>query len=49
MNIVNGSAGYLAPAELYDTDIYQVWQAPYARGSLERLIADAKCIAEQLG
>jgi hypothetical protein len=38
MNLVNGSAGYLAPAELYDSDIYQVWQSPYARGGLERLL-----------
>jgi hypothetical protein len=38
MNVVNGSAGYLAPRELYDKDIYQVWQSPYAAGSLEKLI-----------
>lgn len=42
MNLVNGSAGYLSPAELYDTDIYQVWQSPYARGGLERLIDEAR-------
>ena len=42
MNLVNGSAGYLSPAELYDTDIYQVWQSPYERGGLERLIEAAK-------
>ncbi len=41
MNIVNGSAGYLPPATLYDTDIYQVWQSPYERGGLERLTAAA--------
>ena len=38
MNLVNGSVGYLPPRELYDTDIYQVWQSPYAAGSLELLI-----------
>ena len=48
MNIVNGSAGYLAPAEMYERDIYQVWQAPYARGSLERLIAAATMAVEQI-
>jgi hypothetical protein len=44
MNLVNGSAGYLAPAEFYqrDTDIYQVWQSPYERGGLERLIEMAE-------
>jgi hypothetical protein len=35
MNLINGSAGYLPPAELYDTEIYQVWQTPFDRGSLE--------------
>ncbi|MEA2734104.1 MAG: hypothetical protein QOE14_555 [Humisphaera sp.] len=49
MNIVNGSAGYLPPAELYDKDIYQVWQSPYERGGLERLIATAEqSIAEMI-
>lgn len=37
-NIVNGHSGYLAPSELYDLDIYQVWQSPFERGSLEVLI-----------
>jgi hypothetical protein len=36
MNLVNGSAGYLPPAEMYDRDIYQVWQSPIARGSQEK-------------
>lgn len=35
MNLVNGSIGYLPPAELYDVDLYQVWQTPFDRGSLE--------------
>ncbi|QDU79988.1 hypothetical protein Pla110_17100 [Polystyrenella longa] len=38
MNLLNGSIGYLAPVELYDQDIYQVWQSPFERGSLEQLI-----------
>jgi hypothetical protein len=42
MNLVNGSAGYLPPAELYDRDIYQVWQSPFDRGALEKLIATAR-------
>jgi hypothetical protein len=37
MNLTNGSCGYLAPQALYDRDIYQVWQSPYGRGSLEIL------------
>jgi hypothetical protein len=48
MNIVNGSAGYLPPAELYDRDVYQVWQSPYERGGLERLLASAKKVVAEL-
>jgi hypothetical protein len=39
MNLVNGSTGYLPPADRYDDDLYAVWQTPFASGSLERLIA----------
>ncbi|MCH2211827.1 MAG: alkaline ceramidase [Fuerstiella sp.] len=35
MNLINGSIGYLPPADLYDTDVYPVWQTPFDRGSLE--------------
>jgi hypothetical protein len=42
MNMVNGSAGYLPPRELYETDTYQVWQSPYAAGGLELLIEAAE-------
>ena len=35
LNLVNGSIGYLPPANLYNEDIYQVWQTPFDRGSLE--------------
>ena len=38
MNLINGTTGYLAPKELYDLDLYQVWQTPFARGGLEILI-----------
>jgi len=37
MNLINGSIGYSPPAELYDTDVYQVWQTPFDRGSLEAI------------
>ncbi len=37
MNIVNGHIGYLPPCELYDKNIYAVWQTPYESGSLELL------------
>jgi hypothetical protein len=37
MNLINGSIGYLPPAELYDEDVYAVWQTPFDRGSYERL------------
>ena len=36
VNLVNGSIGYLPPVELYDEDVYQVWQTPFERGSLEQ-------------
>lgn len=38
MNLINGSIGYLPPAEFYDTDVYSVWQTPFDRGSYERLL-----------
>lgn len=37
MNLVNGSLGYLPPAELYEQDIYPVWQTPFDHGSLEKM------------
>jgi len=38
MNLINGSIGYLPPAPLYDADTYAVWQTPFDRGSLERVL-----------
>jgi hypothetical protein len=38
MNLVNGSGGYLPPADVYDTGCYQVSHTPFAAGSLERLV-----------
>jgi hypothetical protein len=35
MNLINGSIGYLPPREVYDQDLYQVWQTPFDAGSLE--------------
>ncbi len=48
MNLVNGSIGYLPPAELYDVDVYPVWQTPFDCGSLERLLAAMTDVIEQL-
>ncbi len=38
MNLINGSIGYLPPAEFHDLDVYAVWQTPFDRGSYERLL-----------
>lgn len=38
MNLINGSLGYLPPADLYDTEVYPVWQTPFERGSLEHTL-----------
>jgi hypothetical protein len=42
MNLINGALGYLPPEDLYGEDVYQVWQTPFAAGSLEQLIDEAK-------
>ena len=47
INIVNGGAGYLPPQDLYDKDIYQEWQTPFASGSLELLTKTAVEVAEE--
>lgn len=38
MNLINGSIGYLPPDDLYDSDVYPVWQTPFDRGGLELTI-----------
>lgn len=39
LNLANGPCvGYLPPDELYDQDIYQVWQTPFDRGSHEKVL-----------
>ena len=48
MNIVNGGIGYLPPKELYNKDIYQEWQTPFATGSLELLIKTATEVVEKI-
>lgn len=37
LNLANGSMGYLPPSERYEEEVYQVWQTPFAAGSLEKL------------
>ena len=48
MNVMNGALGYLAPAPLYDEDIYPVWQSPVARGGLERFTEAAEELIQDL-
>jgi hypothetical protein len=48
LNLVNGSIGYLPPAPLYDVEVYQVWQTPFDRGSLELLEAAAIDLGREL-
>ena len=50
LNVTNtGSSAYLPDDATYEHDIYQVWQTPYARGSLERVIEAAdRAIVELL-
>lgn len=48
LNLVNGSIGYLPPRSLYEVDIYQAWQTPFDRGSLERLTAAAISLVRDL-
>lgn len=45
MNIVNGPGGYLPERELYDQQVYSVYNSPFKKGSLERLTA---CTIEQI-
>ena len=48
MNLINGSIGYLAPRELYEKNVYQVWQTPFASGRLEETIKGMKRILSQV-
>lgn len=49
MNLINGSLGYLPPADLYDHDVYPVWQTPFDRGSLELTIDEYERQIRQSG
>ena len=48
MNLINGSVGYLPPADLYDVDVYPVWQTPFDRGCLEQIGSAMVRTIEQL-
>jgi hypothetical protein len=48
MNLINGTIGYLPPADRYDQDLYQVWQSPFQQGCLERYVVSAIALIEQL-
>jgi hypothetical protein len=41
-NLVNGSSGYMMPAEFYDGDLYQAEMTPFANGSFEASIEFSK-------
>ena len=42
LNVTNGHFGYLPPADLYEYEIYSVWQSPFGPGCLEHLIETAQ-------
>jgi hypothetical protein len=48
INCLNGAIGYLPPADAYNKDMYQVWQSPFARGSLEALESAVARLVEEL-
>jgi hypothetical protein len=48
MNLINGTIGYLPPAEMYEFDVYPAWQTPFAKGSLERVIDGMTAALNQL-
>lgn len=37
LNLINGANGYLPEKELYEHNIYSVWQTPFAKGCLESM------------
>ena len=43
LGVTNGGVGYLPPSDRYQEEtLYQVWQSPYAAGSLETVTAAAE-------
>lgn len=49
VTVVNGGMGYVSPPELHDTDIYQVWASPFARGAMDALIAACDAQIHRMG
>lgn len=47
-NLSNGGLGYLPTVECYDRDLYSVWQTPFARGGLEKLIEAEEATVRKL-
>lgn len=47
-NLVNGSIGYFPPEDLYQEDIYAVWQTPFDSGCLEILIHETTHVLKKL-
>ncbi len=48
MNLINGSNGYLPPADLFQYDIYPVWQTPFAAGCLENTLTAAEALIHDI-
>lgn len=48
INCLNGAVGYLPPAESYGKEMYQVWQSPFERGSLELLEGAIEIMIQEL-
>ena len=47
-NLINGSIGYLPPSDLYEQEIYPVWQTPFGRGSLELVLEAMTSLVAEL-
>ncbi len=48
LGVTNGSHGYLPPSDRYGDFLYQVWQSPFAAGSLEAVIHEAEAALDRL-
>lgn len=48
LNVANGFCGYLPQPELFDLDVYQVWQTPFDREGLPRLIEAARAAVQSV-
>ncbi|MBL4575329.1 MAG: neutral/alkaline non-lysosomal ceramidase N-terminal domain-containing protein [Opitutaceae bacterium] len=47
-NLSNGSLGYLPTTDCYDHDLYSVWQTPFDRGGLEKLMKAEGAVIQEL-